>query len=424
MTYEEALTYLNTHGWSRTNLGLDRTRELLCALGDPQRRLRFVHVAGTNGKGSTCAMLAAILQAAGYRTGLYISPYIQDFRERIQVNGRPIDPDSLAEITERMKAAADSMADHPTHFEMITAIGMEYFRLCRCDIVVLEVGMGGEFDSTNVIDAPEVAVITNIGLDHTEYLGDTVEKIAATKGGIIKSGCDCVCYNGDPAAVSVIEQICGERGVPLTVPHEARPIPAVPGSDPFAGQRFEYLGRQWDLHLLGPHQLGNAAVVLEAVSALRRRGFDISDEAIAAGLTQVRWPARFEVLRREPLFILDGGHNPQCAQALAACLDAYLPGVKVTFLMGMLADKDYGKVLDTVAPYAERFICIRPENPRALDPARLAEEARRRGAQAEAYEDTAQAVQICREMTGPVVAFGSLYAAGEIRTLMGLKSGE
>ena len=422
MNYEEALAYLNNYGWSNTKFGLSRTFELLAALGDPHKKLRFVHVAGTNGKGSTCAMLAQILQCAGYRTGLYISPYIQEFRERIQVNGKPIPEDRLSAITEKIAEISERMEEHPSHFEMITAIGMQYFCEEQCDIVVLEVGMGGEFDSTNVIDPPEVAVITNIGLDHTEYLGNTIEAIAATKGGIIKPGCSCVCYNGDMRAVQVITDICRERNVPLVIPASYTIEPLESSLD---GQRFTYRRQEHFLRLLGAHQLQNAAVVLEVIGLLREKGFEISKEAVAEGLRLVKWPARFEVLRRDPLFLLDGGHNPQCAEALTACLREYLPGKKVTFLMGMLKDKDYPTVVDLVAPFAERFVCIRPHSPRALDPAVLAELAKEHGIPAAAYEDAAAAVEYCRSLTDcPVVAFGSLYAAGEIRTLMGLRSGE
>ena len=422
MNYEEALSYLNNYGWSNTNFGLSRTFELLSALGDPHKKLKFVHVAGSNGKGSTCAMLANILQAAGYCTGLYISPYIQDFCERMQVNGTPIPEEQLCAITERVRDAAERMAEHPTHFEMVTAIGMEYFYEQGCDIVVLEVGMGGEFDSTNVIDAPEVAVITNIGLDHTEYLGNTVEEIAHTKGGIIKPGSACVCYNGSQKAVRVITDICSERGVPLTIPATWTLEPTGSSLD---GQRFLYKKQEYFLRLLGAHQLQNAAVVLEVVDLLRAKGYAIPAGAVDEGLRTVKWPARFEVLRRDPLFLLDGGHNPQCAEALSQCLREYLPGKKVTFLMGMLKDKDYHSVMDITAPFAQRYICITPHNKRALPAAELAALARAHGIPAEACEDTAAAVDYCKnEVTGPVVAFGSLYAAGEIRTLMGLKSGE
>ena len=215
MTAQEAIAYIENYTWSTTRLGLDRTRELLYKLGDPQKRLKFVHVAGSNGKGSTCAMLDSILRAAGYRTGLYTSPYIQDFCERMRVDGENIPGGTLARLTERVKQIADAMEDHPSQFELVTAIAMQYFLEAGCEIVVLEVGMGGALDSTNAIDAPEVAVITNLALEHTEYLGHTLAEIAATKGGIIKRGCSVVAYPNVPEVTDVIERICREQGAPL-----------------------------------------------------------------------------------------------------------------------------------------------------------------------------------------------------------------
>lgn len=206
MTEREAIKYIEAQGWSETRLGLDRTRTLLAALGSPEKKLRFVHVAGSNGKGSTCAMLDSILRCAGYHTGLYTSPYIERFNKRIRIDGEDISSSDLSRITERVRAIADAMDDHPSQFELVTAIAMQYFYENRCDIVVLEVGMGGALDSTNVIPAPEVAVITNIGPEHTEYLGNTISEIAAAKAGIIKPGCLTVCYDGDPAATSVVEK--------------------------------------------------------------------------------------------------------------------------------------------------------------------------------------------------------------------------
>ena len=234
MTAEEAIAYIENYTWSASRLGLERTQELLRALGDPQKQLKFVHVAGSNGKGSTCAMTESILRAAGYRTGLYISPYIQDFCERMQVNGENIPGQRLADITERVQAIADAMSDHPSQFELVTAIAMVYFLEEHCDIVVLEVGMGGALDSTNAIDAPEVAVICNIGLEHTEYLGSTLEAIAATKAGIIKPGCAVVCYDGAPQVTQVIAQVCQDKAVPMAL---ARCGEIAPLSHDLSGQR-------------------------------------------------------------------------------------------------------------------------------------------------------------------------------------------
>ena len=415
MTPEEAISYIENYGWSTTRLGLDRTRELLYKLGDPQKTLKFVHVAGSNGKGSTCAMLDAILRTAGDRTGLYTSPYIQRFNERIRIDGEDIPGGDLAALTERVMAVAEGMEDHPSQFELVTAIAMLYYRERNCDIVVLEVGMGGALDSTNVIDPPEVAVLTNIGLEHTEYLGDTIEKIARTKAGIIKPGCRAVCYDGDPAATAVVEQICGERNVPL---HKADFSRLTALRYDLDGQDFTYRGKAYHIALLGPHQLCNAAMTLETVSALRERGWDIPEKAVEKGLAAARWPARLEVLDRSPLFLLDGGHNPQCAQALADSLDALLPDQKVVFLAGVLADKDYRAIIDTLAPYAKEFVCLTPISDRALPAEDFAAYLNGRGLAARACEDIPSGIRAALDAAGEggvVVGFGSLYLAGHLR---------
>ena len=422
MTLEEAIAYIEDYSWSTSRLGLDRTRELLNKLGDPQDKLKFVHVAGTNGKGSTCAMTESILRHAGFRTGFYPSPFIEDFRERIQVNGEYITEEALTRITERVSKVADAMEDHPSQFELITAIGMLYFEEMKCDIVVLEVGLGGALDSTNVIKAPLVAVITNIGLDHTEYLGNTVEAIAKTKAGIIKPGTHCVSYRQLPGVEAVIREDCKEKDVDVTFAGECTKL-----SHTLDGQSFSYKGKVYELGLLGVHQLRNAATVLEIIECLRKQGYRISEEAVARGLKEVRWPARFEVLGKDPLFILDGGHNPQCAEALIESIREYVAdpdkGEKVTFLIGMLADKDYDTTLRLLAPFGAEYICITPDSPRALNASGLADEINKMCTE----NGTKDKVKVCvREniddaiMTAdaspyPTIAFGSLYSAGEIR---------
>ena len=416
-TYQEALAYINNYTWSQSRPGLERSFELLKRLGDPQKELRFIHVAGTNGKCSVCAMTERILREAGYRTGLYPSPYVEDFRERIQVNGEWISEDALVEITDTVANAADEMEDHPSQFELITAIGMIYFQQQKCDFVVLEVGMGGEKDSTNVIDAPEVAVITNIGLDHTEYLGDTVEEIAQTKCGIIKKGSAVVSYPNTEPVMKVIRSNCQKRQVRL---YETEAI--IPLKHDLSGQSFLYENGEYRLSLLGNNQLRNAATVLQIVRALQDRGFLIGIEAVRKGLTNTYWPARFEVLSHDPIFILDGGHNPQCAEALRENVDAYLIREEkqtITFLIGMLKDKDYQSVLEILKPYGRNYICIRPDSPRALPADQLAEAVRQMqilGVEnVLACDSVEKALEKALDMHLPVVAFGSLYAAGEIR---------
>lgn len=415
MTYEEALAYLENYTWSKTRLGLGRTRELCAKMGDPQKKLKFIHVGGSNGKGSSCAMLASILGAAGYKVGLYTSPYIQTFCERIQINGENIPGSRLAEITEKLRCAAESMEDHPSWFEMVTAVAFEYYAEENCDIVVLEVGMGGEFDSTNVIDAPELAILTNIGLEHTEYLGDTIEEIARTKSGIIKAGCDVISYDNLPEVKTIIREVAEKSGAHL--------IFADPGkirllNRDLSGQVFEWEGKEYKIPLHGEHQIKNASVVMEAVSTLRGSGWNISDDALREGLASVRWPARFQIMAEDPLFILDGGHNPQCAEAAVKCFEDLLPGQKADFLLGILSDKDYTQMLDILGPCAASFHCIAPEYERALDAGALADEIRSRGFETYIYDDLGCAIEAVLDSAAnknrPVMCFGSLYLAGEV----------
>lgn len=415
MNYNEALTYIHSVCWKGSIPGLSRTRELLGRLGDPQKKLKFVHIAGTNGKGSTAAMLDAILRAAGYRSGLYTSPFITCFNERMQVNGEMISDGELAEITEEVKPHAEAMTDHPTEFELVTAIAMVYFARHACDIVVLEVGMGGELDSTNVIDTPEVAVICNIGYDHMEVLGDTLEKIAHAKAGIIKGG-DAVIYRCSASVEAVFAERCKAVGATL---HKADFDGLRLIRSSFAGQVFDCGERKaLELPLLGRHQLKNAAVVLGAVDVLTKNGWRISEQQLRAGLKSVTWPGRFELLRNDPVFIVDGGHNPQCIEALAKNIADYLPDMEITGLTGVLADKDYADMYRIVAPYITRFVTVTPPNPRALSAEKLADALARYDKPVTACGSVAEGVRTAIAQTpsgGAVVAFGSLYMVGDIR---------
>ncbi len=413
MTPSEAISYIENQGWSETLLGLERTRLLLSELGNPQKRLRFIHVAGSNGKGSTCAILASVLEQAGYQVGLYTSPYLQDFCERIQVNGKNIPEDRLADITEIVREAADRMEDHPTQFELVTAIAMLYFSDQNCDIVVLEVGMGGEMDSTNVIDAPEVAVITNLCLEHTEYLGSTLSEIARTKAGIIKPGCDAVCYDSGAATTEVVRKVCMEKRAAF---HLADHSSVTAVDHDLNGQRFEWKGRTYRIPLLGRQQLYNVATALQVLEVLQQKGYTISREHIAGGLIRVSWPARLEVLHTDPLFLLDGGHNPQCADVLIDFLNEYLPGEKVMFLLGVLDDKDLSGILERLMLRAGGFVCVAPNSPRAVPAKELVEQIQRFGDVPVSSCKSVRAAIIKSVNSGlPVVCFGSLYLAGEVR---------
>lgn len=416
MNAEQAIAYIHSVCWKGSIPGLGRTQELLEKMGNPEKKLKFVHIAGTNGKGSTAAMTASILSKAGYRTGLYTSPYIYRFHERIQVDGVEISDEDLTEITEYVKPLADSMAQSPTEFELVCCIAFEYFYRKKCDIVVLEVGMGGAWDATNVIEVPEVAVITNIGLDHTEYLGDTVEKIAETKSGIFKPHGHAVVYRSTPSVEAVYERVCAERDVSL---RKADFDGLVLKAHTLEGQVFDCGSRKnLVLPLLGDHQLHNASVVLSIADTLIGEGWKISEQNIYDGIRDVRWPGRFDIVCRKPLFIIDGGHNPQCIEALVKNIRDYLAGKKVIALTGVLADKDYADMYKPVMPLVDRFVCITPPNPRKLEAEQLARYLQQAGAQAQAGESILDGVKKAMELAGEdgvVLCFGSLYSIGGIR---------
>lgn len=420
MTYEEALSYIHSICWKGSKLGLDRTRELLGKLDDPQKELKFIHIAGTNGKGSTAAMLSSILEEAGYRVGLYTSPFINRFNERMQVNHQPIPDEELAALTEYVRPHADAMADSPTEFELITALAMVWFARQKCDIVVLEVGMGGELDSTNIIDVPEAAVIAAMGLDHVKELGPTMADIARAKAGIIKEGGRVVSYGGTPEADEVIAAVCRARNASLRQPDFSA---IVPGDFGLEGQTFSYKGwRGLRIPLVGAYQMNNAAVVLETVEVLRQRGWSVSDEAVRKGLADTRWPARFEVLRRDPVFIVDGGHNPHGIRATAESLSRLFPGRKITFVTGVMADKDVEHILGLIVPLAEQFFTVRPDNPRAMDAGELAARIEAMGAKATACASVQDGVDRAIQAEGPhgvACALGSLYMSGEVRSCFG-----
>ena len=416
MTAEQAIAYIHSVFWKGSIPGLSRTQELLRKMGNPEKKLKFVHIAGTNGKGSTAAMTASILQKAGYRTGLYTSPYIYRFNERMQVNGEQIRDEELAAITEYVKPLADSMQESPTEFELVSCIAFEYFLRQNCDIVVLEVGMGGALDSTNVIEVPEVAVITNIGLDHTEVLGDTVEKIAETKAGIFKEKGHAVIYRSTPSVEQVFERICQEKQMTL---HKADFDSLTLKSHDLFGQVFDCGSRKdLELPLLGDHQLHNASVVLSIADALIEQGWKITEDHIREGIRDVSWPGRFDIVSRDPLFIIDGGHNPQCIEALVKNIRDYLQDKKVIALTGVLADKDYGEMYRPVMPLIDQFVCVTPPNPRKLEAVELAQHLQNAGAKATASETILDGVKTAIELageTGVVLCFGSLYSIGSIR---------
>ena len=411
-TIEEAMQFIYRTSWKGSKLGLSRMTELMKLLGNPEKKMRFVHIAGTNGKGSTAAMLASILEAAGYKTGLYTSPVIHTFEERMQVNGEPATEVEVVSVANHLQKYVDMMPDAPTEFEVITAMSLWFFYEKQCDIVVLEVGMGGRLDATNVIDTPEVAVITSIGLDHMAELGNTVEKIAGEKAGIIKANGVAVCHPQVEAVERVIRTKCEEQNTEVTFVDESAIAAA---GQSLEGQTFDYNGlKNLQIPLMGAHQLRNATVAIETVKALRGRGWIISDDALRIGLNKTLWPGRFEVMKRNPIFIVDGAHNPQGIQTTIDTLHTLFPDKKCLFLFGVLADRDYEAMIDIIIPYAKGFVTVTPNDPRALP----AEELNLRGCNVVNCKSIAQGVKLAIEMSGEddvICSLGSLSMVGQVR---------
>lgn len=381
---------------------------MLCrTLGDPQRSLRFVHIAGTNGKGSCAAMLEAMCRAAGMKTGLFTSPDLVDFSERVRVDGVNIMHNDIARLTERIRAATEAIPPLG-FFELVTALGFLYFAEQDCDIVILECGLGGRYDATNVVETPDISVIMPIGYDHTAVLGSALSQIAGEKAGIIKPRCPVVCARQEAEALSVIRQTCRAQNAPL---HMVDINSIAPLSDSLDGQSFRYRDRTLRIPLLGAHQLENAAAAIECAQLLGLR-----DDAMREGLSAAHWPCRLEVIEREPPFILDGAHNPHGAAALAKGLRHYFPNARFCFIIGCMADKDADGILAELLPLAECICCVAPNSERALDAAELA--SRIKDVPALPYASTAEAIEQARKTGLPVCVCGSLYLTGAIRERM------
>lgn len=435
ISYRQALDYLYgltnyeikaASAYAPQFFDLSRVQRLLDSLGSPEKRFKSVHIAGTKGKGSTSAMLASILRAAGYRTGLYTSPHLHSFRERIQVNGELIPEAEFASLTERVRPVAE-LDPELTTFEVATAMAFAHFAQVGVDIAVIEVGLGGRLDATNVIH-PLVSVITTIGHDHMHILGRTLAQIAGEKAGIIKPGTPVVSAPQQPSAMSVIQRTCAEKGATLHV--ASREWTWRGGRKSLECQEFSAWRRPTNpngrmvfhpplcLPLLGRHQLRNAAVVLETIATLRTGGMAVGESAIRRGLREVFWPARFEVLSPRPAFVVDGAHNVDSARFLARTLQEYFPGQRPWFVLGILSDKDIPSILHQLLPIAQGAVLTQPRHPRAADARQLQAEAADYTVPTEVIPDVATATRRAIELAGPeglAVATGSFTTAGAAR---------
>lgn len=416
MTYDEALSFIHRVNPLFCNPGLGRVKALCEALGNPQDEMKFIHVAGTNGKGSTSAMLDSILRESGYTVGLYTSPFILRFNERIRVDGEEIPDEDLAKITEKIRPIAESMEDKPTEFELITAIAFEYFKRRGCQIVVLECGLGGRFDATNIVKTTTLSLITGISKDHTAILGDTIEKIAWEKAGIIKPGVPVIFGGEDETAREVIEKEAEKCSAPhFTVDHGKTRIK----SFDLSGTLFDFGDwRNMRISLLGTYQPRNASTVLTAVDKLREAGIVIPEDAVRRGIEKTRWAARFEIISTNPTIIFDGSHNAEGIRAAKESILRYFGDKRVIVVSGVLADKEYEKIASDISEIAETVYTITPENPRALTAEKYAEVINEKGAMAHPSgsisEALTRAISAAKDSNTAVVILGSLYTYGNV----------
>lgn len=420
MNYPETLAWI--HGTERfgSRLGLGRMGRLLHRMGDPHLKVPYIHVAGTNGKGSTTTMIASALTAGGFKTGKFISPFILEFRERMQIDGEMIPEEALAALATRLRPIAEEFkaaGDPPTEFELVTVLGLTWFAEAGCDIAVLEVGLGGRLDATNIIPPPLVAVITRIDYDHTAILGDTLAAIAGEKCGILKRGSTVICYpDQEEEALAVIRRRAKEEDDPLILPD--RTVLSVLSAD-LTGSHILYRSQEIFIPLPGPHQVLNTITAVEALNALSSSRFALPPSAIAAGIAAARFPARLELLRQSPPVLVDGAHNPNGGRALCEALKA-LDLHDLTAVVGMLRDKDCLPVLRMMAPYCARMIITTVPNPRSCPAEEFAELARGVCRDITICPDCEEAARLALATAGEhgVLVFGSLYLASAVRPVM------
>ena len=420
MLYEEARVYLDHVSKYGSVLGLDSIKSLLEELGNPQKDLTFMHIAGTNGKGSILAYLSQILTEAGYRTGRYISPTVMEYLERFQIDGKYMEEEEFAEITGGVKRAAEKLVEmgkpSPTAFEIETAIAFKYFQKRACDFVVLEAGMGGALDATNIVENTKLCIFASISMDHIGVLGNSLEEIAENKAGILKKGSVAVSCMQQECVLQVLRQKAEEMGCPLFVA-DPKKVQVIQRS--LKGQRFSYQEyEELEIPLTGQCQIENAITVLEAVKVLRCQGIRISQEAVRQGLKNTRWPGRFTVYDEKPLVIVDGAHNEDAAKRLAQNINMLLPGRKVTAVMGVFQDKEYEKIITIMAPFLKFVYTIDlPNRERTLEKEVLCEMLKKQGIEAETAESIEEALRLAKQREkedGAVLVFGSLSYLGDV----------
>lgn len=426
MNYREAMLYMEDLQQYGSIMGLTTMRELCARLKNPQDQLKFVHIAGTNGKGSVLAYISTVLSAAGYRTGRYISPTVKEYRERFQIDGRMITQSGLCKYLEQVKEAAEAMAaeelPHPTAFEVETAVAFLYFLDKQCDIVVLETGMGGALDATNVITTTLAAVLTSVSMDHMGVLGDSIEQIAAAKAGIIKDKCYVISAKQIPEAMKVIRQTALARKAKFYTADVSRVKNVRYG---MSGQHFSYdKYKNIGITMAGQFQIENAVVAIEAIAALGRAGYPVAEDKLRLGMEQTHWPGRFDIIGKKPLFIADGAHNEDASKRLAESIRFYFTNRRIIYIMGMLKDKEYDKVIRNTYELAEHIITVTPPiTNRAMHAYDLAQAVREYHDSVTVADSVQEAVEIAYLLAGQdkdcvIIAFGSLSYLGELMNVV------
>lgn len=421
MNYKEALEFIHSRMKFGSRPGMERITALCEALGNPQDKLKYVHVAGTNGKGSTCNMIARVLEAAGYKTGLFTSPYIIDFRERMQINSEMIPENELAQLVTDIKPIVDGLSKkgiEPTEFEIITAVAFQYFLNNNVDIVVLEVGLGGLLDSTNIIKKSEVSVICSISLDHTEILGDTLLKIAEQKCGIFKEGGHVVGY---PQPDFTVERYIKEQAKKMNCSYLHSDLGKIRlVSEEIDGSTIIYAGCTFKIPLTGKHQIYNFSTAISAINTLKQNGWEISMQQMITGISNLKMPARTEIVGKNPLTIIDGGHNPEGVDALCLTLKTFCKNKNIIAVFGMMKDKDYSYCVENLAPLCARIYTTTPSNPRALPAKELAKAVKPYCSKVKPIDDYGKAYEKALKKADKddvVLVCGSLYLASDIKNL-------
>jgi len=428
MNYNEALQFIHESHKFGMRLGLDNIKKLLELLGNPQNNLKIIHVAGTNGKGSTCSFISSILKESGYKVGLYTSPFLETFTERIRVNGENIREEEVGKIVSLIKEKIEIMVSegysYPTEFEIVTAMAFYYYNQEKVDFVALEVGLGGRYDATNVIDKPVVSAITSISLDHTGILGDTLAKIAFEKGGIIKEDCPTIVYPQQEEASEVIKNICAEKKSKYiecdfkNIEIKSSNINSQIYNCNINGKEL----RDLEIKLIGDHQIKNSIVALNVIEYLNDiKITNISEENIRKGLLETKWPGRIEKISENPMFIIDGAHNEEGAKSLANSIDKYFENKNKILVIGMLEDKDIDSVLDLLIPKFNNVITTTPDNPRAIDANKLKEKIERYNIEVTCKPNIKEAVDYALEISNKddvIISAGSLYMIGNVRTII------